>query len=189
MPTTVAALPHQHLHTVEDYYRMAESGILKPEDKVELIEGVIVDMVPIGCKHTALVKKLNQILVDAVSKRAIVSIQDPVRLNDLSEPEPDIALLKYRDDFYVEAHPGPSDILLIVEVANSSLSYDRDIKLPLYAQHNIPQVWLVDLNADELWIYSQPQHGSYQEKVKNNLQQPIVLPEMSGVEIDLSDLF
>ncbi|MCF6281729.1 MAG: Uma2 family endonuclease [Candidatus Polarisedimenticolaceae bacterium] len=188
MPTTVA-LPHQHLHTVEDYYLMAETGILKPEDRVELIDGVIVDMVSIGSKHAGVVNRLNQCLVAAVANRAIVSIQNAVRLNDLSEPEPDVALLKYRQDFYAEAHPTPDDLLLIIEVANSSLNYDRDVKLPLYARHNIPQVWLIDLNADELWIYSQPQDGTYQKKIKANLQQPVALPEISGVEIDLSALF
>lgn len=181
--------PRQHLHTVEDYYRMAESGILKPEDKVELIEGVIVDMVPIGSKHGGVVNKINRLLSRAVDDEAIVSIQNSVRLNDFSEPEPDVVLLKFRQDFYTESHPGPSDILLIIEVANSSLNYDRDVKLPLYARHNIPQAWLLDLSTDTLWIYSQPQDGTYKERVKANLQQPVSLPGLSGAEIDLSTLF
>ena len=182
-------MQHQHLHTVEDYYRMAESGILKPEDRVELIEGVIVDMVPIGSRHVAAVNRLNQILVDAVAGEAIVSVQNPIRLNDLSEPEPDIALLKPRQDFYAVAHPGPDDALLIIEVANSSLNYDRNVKLPLYARHNILQVWLIDLSTKELWFYSRPQDGIFTEQSKADLRQPVTVPGMGGVKVDLSILF
>lgn len=182
-------MQRKHLYTVEDYYRMAESGILKPGERVELIEGVIVDMLPIGSAHGGVVNKINHLLSQVVGDGAVVAVQNPVRLNDLSEPEPDVALLRSRHDFYTESHPCPDDVRLIIEVADSSLSYDRDVKLPLYARHGIPQLWLVDLAAKELWIYSQPQGECYKEKVKADLQQPVSLPGLSGVQVDLSTLF
>jgi Uma2 family endonuclease len=119
--------------TVDEYYRMAEAGILRPDERVELIEGEIIEMAAIGSRHAAFVKRLNRMLVRGVGARGVVSVQDPVRLSELSEPEPDLAVLEYRADCYAAAHPTPADTLLIVEVADTTLGWDRGRKAPLYA--------------------------------------------------------
>jgi Uma2 family endonuclease len=140
----------KHRINVDEYYRMAEVGLLAHDARVELIDGEVIDMVPIGSRHAGIVSALNRMLGVAVGARALVTVQQPVRLSERSEPQPDIALVKPRADFYSTAHPGPSDVLLLVEVSDTTLRYDRDVKLPLYASHGIPEVWLIDLNAKQL---------------------------------------
>jgi len=153
----------RRLFTVEEYHRMAEAGILSEDDRVELIEGELVAMSPIGSRHAACVKRLVRLLDRAVGERAIVSVQDPIRLGRHSEPQPDVALLRYRPDFYASAHPGPEDVLLIVEVAEISADYDRTVKIPLYARHGIPEAWLVDLAKEHIEVYRQPGPEGYWE--------------------------
>ncbi len=157
-------LTKKRLFTVEDYHRMGESGILREDDRVELIEGEIVDMSPIGIKHASCVSRLNHLFSQKLGGRAIVNVQNPVCLDEHSEPQPDVVLLKYREDFYAAAHPKPQDVLLLIEVSDTSIDFDRDIKLPLYARHNIQEVWLVDIIAEKIETYSSPANGQYQEK-------------------------
>ena len=178
-----------HLHTVEEIYRMTATGVLPLDDRVELINGLIFDRPPVDSRHRAVVNLLNQRLLNAVTDLAIVSRLDPVGLSDLSEPVPDVTLLKYRQDFYADALPMPAEVLLLVELVNGHWHYEQDVKLPLYARYSIPQVWLLDLGAEALWIYSQPRDGVYNTRVKADLQQPLSLPGMNGAEIDLSTLF
>src|SRR5687768_12095899 len=154
-------LPRRHRLTVADYYRMAEVGILDAEARVELIDGEIIDMAPPGSPHAATVHYLIEILVLAAGGKASVLVQNPVRLSEYSEPQPDVALLRRRDDFYRERHPQPDDVLLLIEVAATSLRFDRDTKLPLYARHGIPEMWLVDLGRRRLSRHRAPQQGSY----------------------------
>ena len=153
----------RHRLDVTDYYRMAEAGILGEDDRCELIDGEIIDMAPIGSDHASTVTRLNRLLTRCVADQAIVTVQNPVRLNRRNEPQPDIALLRYREDFYRDAHPVPQDVLLIVEVADSSARYDREIKLPLYARHRIQEVWIVDLRQRRLEIYREPDGTAYRE--------------------------
>jgi Uma2 family endonuclease len=160
----MAVRPQPHLFSVEEYYRMSQAGILDEDDHVELIEGEIVEMTPIGSRHAACVKRLNALFSRQVSDRAIVQVQDPVRLGEYSEPQPDLALLRLQSSFYAEAHPGPGDVLLLVEVAETSSRYDRDVKIPLYAEAGICEVWIVDLSNGRLEIYLSPSHGDYQEE-------------------------
>jgi Uma2 family endonuclease len=148
---------------VTEYYRMGEAGILSEDDRVELIEGEILEMSPIGSRHAACVKRLNTLLGRQVSQNITVSVQDPIRLDDYSEPQPDVALLRAREDFYAEGHPTPSDVLIVIEVADTSVEYDRDMKVPLYARAAVPEVWLVDLPEDSIEIYTEPQNGAYRE--------------------------
>lgn len=150
-----------HRFTVADYYRMAEAGIFNEDSRVELIRGQIVDMPPIGAPHFAAVNRLNRLLVQAVGNRAIVSVQNPVRLDDGSEPEPDIALLKPRADEYAAAIAGADDVLLIVEVADSSLRDDRTVKAPLYAEGGIPEYWIVNLVERVIEVHRQPNGAHY----------------------------
>jgi Uma2 family endonuclease len=175
-----------HKLTVQQYRRMAETGVLAPDARVELLEGVIVDMAPIGSRHAAVVKRLNALLTRAVGAQAIVSVQDPLRLGDHDEPQPDLALLRPRADYYAEATPAAADTLLVVEVAQSSVAYDRDVKLPLYAQHGVPEVWLVDLDAALLHICRAPQDGRYTEVTVTATPGPTPLAMLAGVSIDLA---
>jgi Uma2 family endonuclease len=182
-------LPRRHRLTVDDYYRMAEVGILAPEARVELIDGEIIDMAPPGSPHAAAVLYLTEVLVRAVDRRASVLAQNPVRLNEYSEPQPDLALLLRRDDFYRERHPRAEDVLLIIEVAATSLRFDRKTKLPLYARHGIPEMWLVDLGGGRLVRYRAPQQGSYTLVDEPDLGTPLEVAALAGVAVDLHRLY
>jgi len=149
--------------TVDEYHRMAQVGILSEDDRVELIEGEIVETAPIGSRHAACVDRVAQLFFERAARRAIVRVQNPIRLGKHSEPQPDLVLLRPRPDFYAQGHPGPEDVLLVVEVAETSAEYDRTIKLPLYARSGIPEVWLVDLAAAAVEVHRRPTPEGYQE--------------------------
>lgn len=151
----------RHRFDVEDFHRMAEAGVFGEDDRVELLEGEIVEMSPIGSRHAACVKRLNAAFAGALAGRAVVSVQDPIRLGPWSEPQPDVALLRPRADYYAGEHPGPADVLLVVEVAESSVDTDRRYKVPLYAAAGIPEVWLVDLVERRIDICTEPDAGGY----------------------------
>jgi Uma2 family endonuclease len=157
------AVRQPYRFTVEDYHRMAEAGILGEDDRVELIEGEIVEMPPIGSPHGGTVKALIHLFSRAVGDAALVAAQDPVRLSEISEPQPDVMLLRPRSDFYRDSHPTPADVLLLVEVADTSSAYDRSVKLPLYARVSIPEYWLVDLERSVLEVYRSPAGDRYAE--------------------------
>ena len=150
--------------TVDEYYRMAEAGILHEDDRVELIEGEVVEMAPIGSRHAARVTGLNSLFSQRVLPRALVSIQNPIHLDQHSEPQPDVTLLRPQPDFYASAHPTPQDILLVVEVSDSSTQYDREVKMPLYARHGIQEAWLVSLDEEVVEVYRNPGSQGYQHK-------------------------
>jgi Uma2 family endonuclease len=152
----------RYFNTTE-YYRMAEAGILSEDDHVELIKGEIIRMAPIDSRHAGCVSRLNSLLSRQVGGTALVNVQNPVRLSDFSELQPDVALLIPRDDFYSNDHPRPNDVLLIIEVSDTSLEYDRDVKVPLYATALIEEVWLVNLIKDMVEIYRDPRSGIYRE--------------------------
>ena len=151
----------QRAFTVAEYYRMAEAGILSPEDRVELVEGRVVRMSPIGVRHAACVRRLTELFSKQAEGIAVVSVQNPVRLDDYSEPQPDVALLRWREDFYARAHPVPGDVLLIVEVADTSEEYDRQVKVPAYARAGIPEVWVINLEKEWAEVYARPVGGVY----------------------------
>jgi Uma2 family endonuclease len=156
----------RRLFTVDEYHRMAQAGILSEDDRIELIEGEIVWMSPIGSRHARCVRLLNRILSKGVGDRAIVDVQNPIRLGERSEPQPDVALLKPRPDFYAGLHPGPDDVLLLVEVMEHSAAYDREVKVPLYARFGIPEVWLVDLEEEVVEVYQAPSPQGYQRAAR-----------------------
>lgn len=155
-------LANQHHFTVSEYERMGENEIFPPDARVELIEGKIVEMSPTGSRHAACVNLLSRILNQQVGEDAIVSPQNPICLSDLSEPQPDVAILKFRKDYYREAHPGPDDILLVIEVTDTTVHYDRHTKMPLYARAGIPEALLFNLPDDRLEYFSRPESGEYQ---------------------------
>jgi Uma2 family endonuclease len=189
MSRTVSDLLTRHRYTVDEYHRMGQAGVLSQDARVELIEGEIIDMTPIGSRHAATVKRLSHALMQAVGNTAIVSVQDPVVLDDRSEPQPDLALLNPRDDFYAGAHPTAMDVLLIIEVADASLLYDREVKLPLYARHRIPEVWLVDLENNMLLIHREPQDERYTEITQSDSLADVILPKPLNASVDLAKLF
>ena len=141
---------------------MAEVGILSRDDRVELIRGQILQMSPIGSKHAACVDKINAFLQQSIAlDLAIIRVQNPVQLGKYSEPEPDIAVLKPNPDFYANNHPQAKDILLIIEVADTSLDYDKEVKVPLYAKAGIPEYWILNLEKGEIEAYSKPVGDGY----------------------------
>jgi Uma2 family endonuclease len=177
----MSAKINQHLFTLDEYHRMIDAGIFAEDDRVELINGIIIEMNPIGKNHGGNVKRLNSLFSKKLPD-VIVSVQDPVQLNNLSEPQPDIALLKFRNDYYTNAHPRPDDVLLIIEVADSSLDYDRDIKIPQYADSAIIEVWIRNLIDDLLEVYRESENGKYKNIVFMHRGQnisPLNFPDLS----------
>ncbi|MHB8574583.1 MAG: Uma2 family endonuclease [Dehalococcoidia bacterium] len=157
----VAAAPARRCFDVDEYYRMGEAGILGVDERVELLEGEIITMPPIGSGHSGGVNRLAQPFFARLAGRAIVSVQNPVRLSSGSEPVPDIVLLRPRADFYTASHPGPDDVLLLIEVADSSLGYDRGRKLAVYAVAGIAEYWIIDLRGGRILIYRHPKDGEF----------------------------
>ncbi len=158
----LAIFPARHKVDVDAYHRMAEAGIFGESHHIELIDGDLIDMAPIGQSHAALVGGLAEALFIACAGRAIVWPQNPIRLDRSSEPQPDLAVLRRRADFYATGEPpGPADVLLLVEVADSSLRFDRTVKLPLYARAGIAEFWLVDLKRRVVDVYRAPAGGGY----------------------------
>jgi Uma2 family endonuclease len=149
------------LFTVDDYYKMADAGILSEHDRMELIEGEIIVISPMGPHHAAIVARVNHLLLALFREKAHLRPQLPLRLNDFNEPQPDIVLLKPRRDFYSSKHPGPADVFLVMEISDSSLKYDRDVKLPVYAAARVPEVWIADLPNDTLLVYRDPSGKGY----------------------------
>ncbi|HEY2738818.1 MAG TPA: Uma2 family endonuclease [Thermoanaerobaculia bacterium] len=147
--------------TSAEYHTMAEAGILAEDERVELIAGEIVRMAPIGSRHAGGVKRLNRRLTRDLGERALISIQDPIAIGDNSEPQPDVAVLRPRPDDYTHSHPKPADVLLVIEVADSSLAYDRGVKIPLYAVAGILEVWLVCLDERRVEIHREPAPAGY----------------------------
>ena len=156
MATIPCAPPSRHLISVDAFHRMGETGILGPHDRVELIDGEIIDMSPIGVLHAAIVARLASHFSQRLGPMGVVWCQNPLRLDDISEPEPDIAILRPRADFYMTAHPGAADVLLVIEVADTSLAYHLGTKVPLYARHGIPEVWVIDAATRHTRVFRRP---------------------------------
>jgi Uma2 family endonuclease len=166
--------------TVHDFHRMGEAGILHEDDRVELIEGEIVEMAAIGTRHFACVNALNRLLVRGVGDEAIVSVQNPVRLDEHTEPQPDLTVLRTRD--YRRSLPGPGDVLLLIEVSDTTLSYDRGVKLPLYARAGIPEVWIVDVVGETLERHTDPSgeiYRSVERAQREGTIRSVALPDLA----------
>lgn len=189
MSRTAEDLIRRHRYTVDDYYRMVEVGILTPDARVELIDGEVIEMPPIGAPHASVVTDLQNLLVEAVGKSAIVRVQNPVHLNHFNEPEPDIALVRPPARKYREAHPKPADVMLLIEVADTSLRFDRDVKIRTYARGGVPEVWLLDLNASRIIRFREPNEEDYtiSELIADLTRIP--LPGLKSVTVDVSGLF
>ncbi len=159
METQAEAQVTRRRFTVHEYHRMGEVGILHEDDRVELIEGELIEMASIGTRHFTCVNALTRLFVRGVGDEAIVSVQNPVRLNESNEPQPDLTVIRNRD--YRESLPGPKDVLLLIEVSDTTLAYDRNVKLPLYARAGIREVWIVDLAGGIVERYTGPTPNGY----------------------------
>jgi Uma2 family endonuclease len=186
MSTTLENWPRRHRLTVDEYYRMAEVGLLAPDVRVELIEGEIIDMPPIGMPHGSAVDRLAQMLIRAVGDRAIVRVQGAVRLSRFSQPQPDFALLAPSVNFYADRHPTAADTLLIIEVSDTTLRYDSKIKASLYARHGVPEYWIVDLEEGELHFFRVPSPDGYADVSSVSSSGPVSIAALPGVSIDLA---
>ena len=181
--------------TVESYQRLAQLGVLGEDHRVELIDGQVVEMTPIGDRHASCVRRLHDLLARQALAVAIIDVQNPVVLGRHDAPQPDVAVLKRRAATVRESfrdgyphHPRAADILLVVEVADTTLAYDRDVKMPLYARAGIPEAWLVDLGADAITVYGGPQPGGYRDVftvTRDETLRPFLLP---GVAITAADI-
>ena len=156
-----ASVPTRRRFTVAEYYAMAEVGILDENDRIELLDGDLIVMPPIGDWHAASVDRFTNLLPPRLQGQAIVRVQNPTRLNDNSEPQPDIMLLRWRDDFYQGGHPGPADVLLLIEIADTSIDYDRNTKLAEYARAGIPEVWIATRQDSRIEAYTEPTEDEY----------------------------
>lgn len=156
-------LLERRLWSAEEYHQMAEAGILNDDDRLELIEGEIIRMSPVGVKHLGCVNQFSNLLSHYLFGRAVISIQNPIRLNDLSEPEPDVVVLSFREDGYTARMPTAEDVLLLIEVSDSTLAYDRVVKRPLYARSGIPEYWLANLIDNSIEVYRKPEGDRYTE--------------------------
>ena len=174
--------------SVSEYYRMAEAGILGEDERVELVEGVIVALAEMGSRRAARVDRLNQHLNSLAGGETLVRVQSPIRLDDASEPGPDLALLKPREDFYSSEHPGPGDILLVIEVSDTSAEYDVEVKLPLYARSEIPETWLVNLTSETVEVHSRPAPGGYRQTLRAKRGEALKSEAVSGSELSAEDI-
>lgn len=189
-PSATGRAPRRRRLDVDAYYRMAEAGILGRDDRIELIDGEIIDMAPIGSPHAGSVNNLVRVFAQAVvSDKVILSVQNPLRLDLHNEPQPDLMLLRPRDDGYRSAHPAAADVLLLVEVAaESPLAYDRGTKLPLYARHGIQEVWIVDLVGRAIEIHGHPVAGRFTTERRQSAG-PLAPTCLPDCPVDVDRLF
>lgn len=180
--------PKKYKLSSKAYQEMIGAGILSENDRVELINGEIIEKTAIGSRHAACVNKLNHLLGQSLQKEAvIISVQNPIQLSDGNEPEPDLAILDFDESFYANALPKAKDIYLIIEVAESSLDYDQNIKLKLYALAAIPELWIIDLNNDLLYSYQTPKGDTYINSYRYELSQKIKLSRFENLELIVGD--
>jgi len=178
----------KHYFSVDEYYRMGEAGVLPDDSRVELIDGDVLEMSPIGKRHAGCVNRLNRLLNRNAGDLAIVAVQSPISVDDFSEPQPDLMLLKPRADFYSNSHPTPAEVLVIIEVADTSLEYDRNVKLPLYAGAGIPEAWLVVLSKDFIEVHSEPKSGKYQKVQRLKRGKTLASSTISELTLKVDDI-
>ena len=176
------------LFTTDEYYRMAEVGILTPDDRVELIEGEIIRMSPIGTRHAGCVNRVSELFILKFHRRAIVTVQNPARLNKYNEPQPDILLLKPREDYYGSKHPSAEDTILLLEVADTSLGFDLKVKIPLYAAMGVPEVWVADLRKNVVRVFRNPEAGQYRTVLTFSAGDPLSVLAFPDVVFNVSEL-
>jgi hypothetical protein len=181
-------LLQRHRLTADEYQRLGRAQVLAPDARVELIDGEVIDMAPIGTRHWAVVSRLQRLLHDAVGHRAVIATQLSLRLGTHSEPQPDLALFKPRDDFYIGALPQADDTILLIEVADTTARYKREIKLPLYARQGVVEFWIVDLEANLLRMHRRPSGEHYAEVSETATPGIVTIAALPEVRLDLTGL-
>lgn len=176
----------RHRLTVDEYHRMGRAGVFAPGARVELLEGEVIDMAPIGTRHASAAKRLIARLSSAAGGLAIVAAQDPLYLSDASELEPDLMLLRPRDDFYAHAHPRAADVLLLIEVSDTTVAYDRGVKLDQYAKHGVIEVWIVDLDNNVVRFFRNGDGERYTDVTASETPRATPIAALPGITIDLS---
>lgn len=180
--------PTKHLTNLDEWRRMGEANIFPANSHIELIDGEILEMAPIGSHHASHLKRIVKLMTILTKDAAIASVQDPLQLGDLSEPEPDFMLLRPVPDFYYENHPTANDVLLLIEVADSSLTYDQNQKLRLYALHGVAEYWLLNLNDLCLEVYREPYGESYAQKSTLRKGDTVALSQLPNISIQVADI-
>ncbi|HEU0079512.1 MAG TPA: Uma2 family endonuclease [Longimicrobiaceae bacterium] len=175
--------------STEDYRRLAEVGILSEDDHVELIEGEIIEMSPKGSRHSGTLKRLVAYFSERLGKAVVLSVQDPLDLGDGTQPEPDFMLLRRRPDFYTEAHPKPADVLLLIEVADTSLAIDRTRKADLYAAAGIPEYWVVDIERRRIFVHTGAMPTGYAKAETRDADDTLNVQQLDGFPVSGNDIF
>ena len=189
MATMTAGFPRRYRITADEYFRMGETGVLPPEARVELIDGELIEMAPIGPPHASTVERLADLLRRVLGDRAMVRTQQPSVVGKYSVPQPDITVVIPRHDYYARAHPVPHEVLLAVEVADSTLNFDRDVKTAMYARSGVPEIWVVDVGARRIVHSASPLNGVYTESLTLGVGDSIGIRALPNVRIDLQALF
>jgi len=184
----MGAVRPQRRFTVDEFHRMGEAGILGPDDRVELLDGRILEMPAIGSRHAGCVNRLNRLFTRELGDRAVVTVQNPVFLDAHNELVPDLTLSRPRDDFYSSAHPRPEDVLLLVEVADTTLPFDRRVKVPAYARHGIPEVWVVNLPDRRLEVYAGPGEDGYRDSRILSEEESVRVRAVSGLCLEVEQI-
>jgi Uma2 family endonuclease len=181
--------PYPKRFTVEEFYRMGEAGVFGEGERVELIEGRVWEMTPIGLRHASCVDRLTRFLDRGVGEAAIVRVQSPVQIDEGAAVQPDLGLLKPKANFYADAFPTPKEILLVVEVADTSIRHDRTVKLPLYARAGVPEVWIVNLNKNVIEVYRNPSPEGYHDVQEFSGDQQLAPQAFPGLVLEMGKLF
>ena len=189
MAAMTASSPHRYRFTADEYRQMGEAGVLRPDARVELIEGELIDMPPIGPAHAATVEQLADQLRRAVANRAMVRTQQPSVVSNYSVPQPDITVVVRRHDYYVRAHPEPRDVLLVVEVASTTLAFDRDVKAGMYAASGVTELWIVDVNGHSVTRLHSPRDGVYGASDTAQVGERLEIGAFPDVRINVHDIF
>jgi Uma2 family endonuclease len=186
----VAFVPEKTRISVDRYQKMVATGVLTERDRIELIDGEMINMAPIGPKHAALTARLTKLLVLAVGDTAIVSPGGPVNLGDFSEPQPDLLLLRPRGDYYARKIPDASDVLLLIEISDSTLAFDQTTKRALYARHGVVEYWIIDVEAKRIQLHREPQvNGSYAQAHGFGMTDTVAPQALPSVRLMVQDLF
>ena len=174
---------------VDAFARMGEAGIFTEDERVELIDGEVREMTPIGPPHAGIVNRLTELLVTRLAGRATVIVQNPIRLDRHTEPQPDLVVARRRKGFYADRHPEPGDVLLVVEVADSSVRYDRAEKAPRYGRAGIPETWLVDVEAGAVTVYADPGPQGYARQQVRRRGERMVSASVPDLDLAVDDVF
>jgi Uma2 family endonuclease len=178
----------RHLFTVEEWHHMGETGLFGEDARVELLDGEVIEMAPIGSPHAGGVNRLTRLFTAVVGDQALVAVQNPVLLDRHSEPQPDIAVLKPRPDSYADSHPTPAEILLLVEVSDSTLAFDRERKAATYARAGVPEYWIVDLTGDRVLVMRSPVVAAYRNVSQAGRGERLGMQALPGIEVDMDEV-